>query len=145
MRVDTFNNLFEAHDESKCDYVAYGFADGRPTIKSHLGLFSELTTLDALQRVAQLTSEKLYIEHVTIYLYTHLTQFSIKLLNLPLELEERTDLRLTLDTMDDFKLLQEIYAKYVETDKSIEALLRLIDANPGYKILMRQNIECNEK
>ena len=145
LRVDTFNNLFEAHDETKCDYVAYGFADGRPTIKSHLGLFSELTTLDALQRVAQLTSEKLYIEHVTIYLYTHLTQFSIKLLNLPLELEERTDLRLTLDTMDDFKLLQEIYAKYVETDKSIEALLRLIDANPGYKILMRQNIECNEK
>ena len=69
----------------------------------------------------------------------------IKLLNLPLELEERTDLRLTLDTMDDFKLLQEIYAKYVETDKSIEALLRLIDANPGYKILMRQNIKCNEK
>ena len=40
---------------------AYGFADGRPTIKSHLGLFAELTTTDALRRAAAATQEKLYI------------------------------------------------------------------------------------
>lgn len=71
LRPETFNTFFAEHNFCPADYIAYGFADGRPTIKSHLGLYSELTTIDALRRAAVSTQEKLYIEHVTIYLYTH--------------------------------------------------------------------------
>ena len=71
LRPDTFPAFFREHDARPADYIAYGFADGRPTIKSHLGLFAELTTTDALRRAAAATQEKLYIEHVTIcLLYT---------------------------------------------------------------------------
>ena len=141
LRPDSFRAFFKEHDTRPADYIAYGFADGRPTIKSHLGLFAELTTADALRRAAAATQEKLYIEHVTIYLYTHPEAFSVRLLPLPDELEGRLDLRFTLDTMEDFTLLQELYAAFCEqTDHSIHALLRLVETHPEYRVKMLENI-----
>ena len=107
----------------------------------HIGLFAELTTLDALRRAAALTDEKLYREHVTIYLYTHLETFSVRLLPLPVWLEERKDLRFTLDTPDDFSLLGGLYAEwYEETDHSLKALLQTVDACPEYLKRMQKSI-----
>ncbi|MCD8184116.1 MAG: aminotransferase [Bacteroides sp.] len=146
LRPDSFHVFFEEHDARPADYIAYGFADGRPTIKSHLGLFAELTITDALRRAAAATQEKLYIEHVTIYLYTHPEAFSVRLLPLPDELEDRLDLRFTLDTMEDFTLLQELYTTFHEkTDCSIHALLGLVKTHPEYRAKMLENIARNEK
>lgn len=146
LRPDSFRVFFKEHDACPADYIAYGFADGRPTIKSHLGLFAELTTTDALRRAAAATQEKLYIEHVTIYLYTHPEEFKVRLLPLPDELEGRFDLRFTLDTMEDFTLLQELYATFYEkTDRSVHALLQLVKAHPEYREKMLENIARNEK
>ncbi len=144
LQVDTFAGLFAASD--KADYVAYGFADGRPTIKTHLGFFSELTSIGALKRIATSTKEKLYHEHVTNYMYTHPGEFSVHLLPLPEFLEERNDLRFTLDTPDDFRLLQELYASFrEETDGSLEALIKMVDSRSSYQIQMKKNITENEK
>ena len=146
LRPDSFKVFFNEHDTCPADYIAYGFADGRPTIKSHLGLFAELTTTDALRRAAAATQEKLYIEHVTIYLYTHPSEFSVRLLPMPDGLEERLDLRFTLDTMEDFTLLQTLYATFHEqTDHSIHALLQLVETHPEYRVKMLENIARNEK
>ena len=132
LRPDSFLTFFAEHDARPADYIAYGFA--------------ELTTADALRRAAAATQEKLYIEHVTIYLYTHPEAFSIRLLPLPDELEGRLDLRFTLDTMEDFTLLQELYATFYEqTDRSVHALLRLVEAHPEYRAKMLENIARNEK
>ena len=146
LRPENFNTFFAEHNFCPADYIAYGFADGRPTIKSHLGLYSELTTIDALRRAAVSTQEKLYIEHVTIYLYTHPEKFKVRLLPLPAELEGRFDLRFTLDTMEDFTLLQELYATFHEkTDRSVHALLQLVQSHPDYRARMLENIARNEK
>ena len=146
LRPETFNIFFREHDICPADYLAYGFSDGRPTIKSHLGLYAELTTTDALRRAAMSTQEKLYIEHVTIYLYTHPQQFNVRLLPLPHELEGRLDLRFTLDTPEDFALLQELYTTFYEqTDRSVNALLQLVEAHPEYRARMLENIARNEK
>lgn len=146
LQVESFQRFFDEHTASPADYIAYGFADGRPTIKSHLGLYAELTTLDALKRAAAETHEKLYIEHVTIYLYTHPERFNVRLLALPEELEGRLDLRFTLDTLEDFTLLQTLYAThYEETDRSVAALLGLVEAHPDYRHKMLENIARNEK
>ena len=111
-----------------------------------IGLFAELTTLDALRRAASLTGERLYHEHVTIYLYTHPETFSVELLPLPAELEHRQDLRFTLDTSDDFTLLSNLYADWYEgTDRSLPALLQTVDARPEYLARMKENIKRNEK
>ena len=146
LQPESFNTFFTEHDARPADYIAYGFADGRPTIKSHLGLYAELTTPEALRRAAIAAREKLYIEHVTIYLYTHPEEFEIHLLSLPDELEGRFDLRFTLDTLEDFTLLQELYATFHEkTDNSIQALLSLVQAHPEYRQRMLENIARNEK
>lgn len=146
LQVDTFQHFFSVADAAPVDYLAYGFADGRPTIKTHLGLFAELTTTQALRRAAAATQEKLYIEHVTIYLYTHPEQFAVTLLSLPTYLEGRLDLRFTLDTMEDFTLLQQLYAThYEQTDRSVQALLRLVESKSEYRTQMLENIARNEK
>lgn len=146
LRVDTFQSLFGAYDRDPSDYVSFGWSDGLPTIKSHIGLFAELTTVDALRRTASLTDEKLYREHVTIFLYTHPEIFKVQLLPMPAELEGRRDLRFTLDTLDDFNLLSALYGEWYEnTDHSIRALLQVVDAHPDYLKGMRENIRRNEK
>lgn len=146
LNTESFNTLFEASDREPADYVAFGFPDGRPTIKSHLGLFAELTTLEALERVAASTQEKLYREHVTIYEYTHPLEFTVRLLPLPDFLRERLDLRLTLDTPADFKLLSELYDRYQnECPGGLRDLVSLVDADPRYGAIMKQNIKENEK
>ena len=161
MQTDTFRDLINAADRNPdADYVAFAFPDGRPTIKSHLGLYAELATADALRRIEAMAAEpegsdnavmpeterKMCREHVTIGLYTHPADFSLAFLPLPEELQERTDLRLTLDTPSDFKLLQELYRRLgTETDGSLDALLEMVDANPQYGKIMKQNIAQNEK
>ncbi|MDE6683018.1 MAG: aminotransferase, partial [Muribaculaceae bacterium] len=81
--ASSFGRMFEVQSETGADYVCFSFPDGRPTIKSHLGLFAELATTDALRKASSLTDEKLYLEHVTIYLYTHPDIFSIARIPLP--------------------------------------------------------------
>lgn len=146
MLTDSFAELFKQQTLTCADYVGFGFPDGRPTIKSHLGLYAELATTDALRRAAAVTDEKLYREHVTIYLYTHPEAFRVSLIPLPAILQSRTDLRLTLDTPADFALLSELYRRHRdETDGSLPSLVSLIDSNPRYGAVMKQNILQNEK
>ena len=146
LQTDTFATLFERQSETGADYVGFGFPDGRPTIKSHLGLYAELATVEALRRAAQTTSEPLFHEHVTNYLYSHPDDFSVSLIDLPDFLRERTDLRLTLDTPEDFALLSELYRRHRdETDGTVRSLVQLVDSNPAYGAIMKQNIEKNEK
>lgn len=146
LQTGSFAAMLSEHDRAGGDYVAYAFPGGRPTIKSHLGLYAELTTLEALRRAAASTEEKLYREHVTIYLYTHPQEFECRYMPLPELLRKRTDLRLTLDTPSDFKLLHELYVRHRDTtDGSLPALISLIDSNPAYGAIMKENIRQNEK
>lgn len=150
LQADTFPLFFREHDRrapGAPDYLSYGFADGTPAIKSHLGLFSELATLEALRRVASSTSDKAAHEHVTLYLYTHPDEFRVCLLPLPPGLEGRRDLRFTLDTPDDFDLLRQLYAEASQPGggQDYGTLLRLVERNPVYRERMLRNIGLNGK
>lgn len=151
LQTGSFAALFAESDRHpEAGYVAFAFPDGRPTIKSHLGLYAELATVEALRHAALLCTgdadEKLYREHVTIYLYTHPQHFRLSFLPLPPVLRHRTDIRLTVDTPSDFSLLHELYSALSSNgDMSPEAMLRLVDANPEYGRIMKQNIAQNEK
>ena len=144
LRADSFDAMLDRQTATGADYVGYAFPDGRPTIKSHLGLYAELATTEALRRAAAATREKLYREHVTINLYTHPDDFRLSMLPLPEVLSRRTDLRLTLDTPADFALLSELY-RLAGDGCSPEQLVTLVDSDPRYARIMKQNIEQNEK
>ncbi len=83
---------------------------------------------------------------MTIYLYTHPQEFKLEFLPLPEFLQTRTDLRLTLDTPSDFALLQELYSRHLtETGGSLKELIELVDSEPRYHSVMKENIAQNEK
>ncbi len=146
LQVDSFRELFEQHTRTPVDYVSYQLASGRPVILSHLGLFPELVTADALQRVAELTEDLLYREHVTNYLYTHREEFRVKFLPLPEYLGEREDIRFTLDTPEDFAMLQEIFGYWMEMGQpALPEWIRWLDGQGGYTERMKKIIAENQK
>lgn len=143
LRTDSYRTLAREYISSPADYVAYAFPDGRPTIKSHLGLYPELASVSALRRLAASSGESLVREHVTIGLYSSPGLYSIRRLPLPELLRARTDLRLTLDTPSDFALLRELYQRHGAG--SLEELINLIDSEPRYGAIMSENILNNSK
>ena len=144
LQVDSIQHLLLKFQEESVDYLSYELYDHTPVIKSHLGLFAEVTTLKALKKVAQLTNEKKYREHVTNYIYAHPEFFKIKLLPLDQTLIFRNKIRLTIDTLDDFQLCQEIYDE-ISPNFTVESLLNAIDLKPSIVERMKAQIIENSK
>lgn len=126
------------------DYVGFAFPDGTPTIRSHVGLFAEAVSIDALIKVRQATNESIYLEHVTNYIYSHPEQFRIKLIPVPKGLEFRKDIRLTIDTLEDFEMAQRLISS-LGKHPSLENLITFIDSNPKFIEQMEAQIRKNSK
>jgi len=131
----------------KDDYLSYCFPDKTPVIKTHIGLFGEYTTLETLKKVKSLTNEPIFREHVTNFIYTNPNLFRVRFLNMPSNLLNRKDIRLTIDTKEDFELAQYIYSKVncLNNDNFLNRLLGIIDGDPKIRQIMNQQIKQNEK
>ena len=111
--VDLLKELYNRLTDSDYDYVSYCTSEGLPSIKTHYGFWAEGAKVSALEKVMNETSESIYHEHVTIYLYTHPEEYSINLKPISEtieDIESYPNLRLTIDTIDDFQISQEVYA-----------------------------------
>lgn len=139
--------LAEKFAQKPSDYLSFRFSKNRPSIKTHFGFYAEMVTLKALQKVASLTSEKLYIEHVTNYIYGHPEVFDVRFINAPELIFSRFDIRLTLDTPGDFSLHQKIYAemKVQNPNFGVEEVVAFLDQNPDILQQMKLEIENNSK
>ncbi|MDP4687030.1 MAG: hypothetical protein NWS53_09015 [Salibacteraceae bacterium] len=144
LQVDAIVELLNAFENSKSDYLSFKLDENTPIIKSHLGLFAEVTSLSALKKVAVLSDERFFHEHVTNYIYGHDQVFDVKWLTLPSYLGNRKDIRLTIDTLEDFELCQEIYRE-IEPDCSAQNILNAIDLNPARLERMKDQIIKNSK
>jgi spore coat polysaccharide biosynthesis protein SpsF len=120
------------------DYVSYKNSEGTPAIKTHWGLFAEFVTRDALQRAAKATTEAVYHEHVTNYIYGHDVAFTVKLKDAPMAIRNRNDLRFTIDTQADFETCQEVYAAWDK--QSLTSLINLVDGNTHWLDNMKKGI-----
>lgn len=126
------------------DYVSYGFPDGTPTIRSHIGMFAEVVKLSALIDVSLRTEESRYLEHVTNYVYEHPEFYKCQLLSLPKNLELRKDIRLTIDTIEDFLNMQELIGLTGEFP-TMEEIIQSIERNPHILQKMETQIKLNSK
>lgn len=128
------------------DYVSFSFPDGTPTIMSHIGLYTELVVSDSLKKASSIIQESIYKEHVTNYIYTHTDKFNIKLFQLDENIAKRKDIRLTLDTEEDFYNCQQIW-NYVVDDYNAELdkIFEYIDSNEEIKQSMKNQIVANSK
>jgi spore coat polysaccharide biosynthesis protein SpsF len=145
LRPEFMQSIVESYFEAPCDYHSYAFPDGTPTIRSHIGLFAEMVSLQALESAAARTDNPFYHEHVTNYIYSNEDLFRVKFKQLPLLIQPRKDIRLTVDTPADFAIVSSLYALLKEGDDTVEALVNLVDQHPEYLNEMKQLISTYEK
>lgn len=131
----------------KYDYISYITKEGVPSIKTHYGLWGEATTTKALKKVDQLTKETIYHEHVTNYIYEHSEYFNLKFIPIPDEVSQHKKMRLTIDTIDDFVILQKIYSLILNNnlDVNLENILKILEENPDFYNIMQIQINNNSK
>ena len=139
--------LLPAQDSNKYDYISYKVDQGKPSILSHLGFWGEIVKYDTLKRIISSTNKKIYLEHVTNYIYLHPEKFSLKLINAPYGLGGRNDIRLTVDTKTDFEMNQMLYQQIVEQDIPFvpKGIVNYIDEHTELKQIMKGQIEINSK
>lgn len=145
LNIQALKGLIEVGNKSKADYISYKTSQNKPTILTHYGFWAEIVRLTALKKVQQLTSDKLYLEHVTNFIYKNPDIFTLELLPIPKEIESYSNVRMTLDTKEDFDLLQEIYQSNPDFNGPTQELINLVAENTNWLNRMKSQILKNEK
>lgn len=126
------------------DYFSFCNAEGIPAIKTHWGLFVEGVKLSALKRASELLQDHVhrdfYSEHVTNFIYGNPKEFRVVLEEAPEVISSRNDLRFTIDTPADFENMHSLL-KLTDSKITLSELIKVVDANPIIKSIMRQGID----
>ncbi len=143
----SMKTLIDAFEESDYDYLSFQLSGNKPSILTHFGFWTEAVRLSALEKAQQLTSDKLYHEHVTNYIYGNPQLFNVQFIKADELVFSRTDIRMTLDTPDDFEIQQEIFATISKENPNfgIPEIVKWLDQRPEILEIMKKEIEKNQK
>ena len=139
--------LASAFDKSDADYLGFQLEGNKPSILTHFGFWAEAVRLDALVKAVCLTTEKLYHEHVTNYIYGNPDLFNVQFLKADQVVFSRTDIRMTLDTAEDFDIQQRIFATISGENLNfgIPEIVSWLDRHPEVLEQMKNEIGKNQK
>ncbi len=127
--VSFLKELLEFHSKnSDADYWSFANYKNIPVIKTHFGFFAEIVTAKCLHKVENETHDLLYLEHVTNYVYSQ-DGFKVMLKPLPNYLNDREDLRFTIDDKADFTFLKEVYQFYKNNNFNIRKTISFVEDN----------------
>jgi spore coat polysaccharide biosynthesis protein SpsF len=145
--VSSFAQFIEWNEESQADYTSYGIADGHPTIKTHFGLWAEYVSASALVKASEMTEEKLYIEHVTNFIYGNPDVFEVEIKSLPHNWSKEKNIRFTLDSKEDFDLLADMYCHFIESkiEMTPKNLISYVKKNKNIENQMANQVARWEK
>lgn len=120
------DRIIEEHLNSDVDYTSSGISRTFPW-----GLGAEVFSFDALERAYEEAKLDYEREHVTPYIYQHPNLFKIKAIEATGKLR-RPDLRLTVDTEEDLRLIKEIFKRLYRDDQAFytEDIIDLLDKHP---------------
>jgi spore coat polysaccharide biosynthesis protein SpsF len=124
------------------DYISFKIRE-IPSILTHYGFWAELVSLQALCVAAESNDNKTK-EHVTNYIYKNADKFNIKWLKTSEVIEKNMNIRLTVDTADDFINAQFIY-KITGELFDPESIIEIINKTPEVKNRMLTQIGENKK
>jgi spore coat polysaccharide biosynthesis protein SpsF len=132
---------------SDADYLGFQLEGNKPSILTHFGFWAEAVRLSALEKAASLTDEKRYHEHVTNFVYGNPALFNVQFLKADPLVFSRTDIRMTLDTAEDFVLQKDIYAAIRQQNPTfgIRDIVAYLDNYPQILHQMKQEIQKNQK
>lgn len=139
--------LIERAKTSDADYIGFCI-NNKPSILTHFGFWGEFVRLSALKRVEQTTEEDTPAhEHVTFHIYNHPDKYKCEWIAGPKFLQGRDDIRLTIDTAEDFdnalKVYSDLKSKY--GDFSLQDIVVYLDSHMEIKQSMISNIYNNRK
>lgn len=139
--------LVSEFEKSEADYLSYQLAGNKPSILTHFGFWTEAVRLDALEKAQELTNEKLYHEHVTNFIYGNPEIFNVQFIQADQLVFSRTDIRMTLDTPEDFKIQQQIFATISKENPNfgIPEIVNWLDCRPEILEVMKNEILKNQK
>jgi spore coat polysaccharide biosynthesis protein SpsF len=145
--LESLKLLLHEFEESDADYLGFQLAGHKPSILTHFGFWGEAVRYDALEKVQKLTCEPLFHEHVTNFIYGHPHIFRLAFIPADPVVYNRTDIRLTLDTPEDFEIQKQIFA-IISREKpnfAIREIVSWLDEHPEMLERMKQEIEKNRK
>jgi spore coat polysaccharide biosynthesis protein SpsF len=132
---DLIDRLVTSAEFSGCDYASYSFADGRPVMQSHLGVFAEWCRADAIVRADRLATNPADRSEATRYLYLRPDLFALKMIAVPQRLD-RNDLRLAIRDEEDWEELQTIFDALGPESLDWQYIASLIDRQPTMRARM---------
>lgn len=140
-------NLIAEFNNSEADYLSFHLAGNKPSILTHFGFWTEAVRLSALEKARQLTSEQLYHEHVTNFIYRNPQLFDVQFIPANPLVFSRTDIRMTLDTPEDFEIQQKIFAAIIKENPNfaIPEIILWLDNHPEILVMMKKEIFRNQK
>lgn len=118
--------------DKQVEYLLKNNFDYVSTKNIILGLSSEVFTFDALEKAWKNAKEKYQREHVTPYIYENPNLFKVFYLEPP-EYLKREGIRLTIDTIKDFKLYLELQKHFDLINVDIRQIIDFLDKNPQIK------------
>ncbi len=120
------DKLLEVYHANNYDYVANVLKRTYPR-----GLDTQVFATSVLDEVARLTDDPVDHEHVSLYIYEHPERFKLHNVESGLP-EEYWDLRLTVDTADDFELIRRIYEELYPSNPAftMEDIVELFQRQP---------------
>ena len=138
--------LIAKAEDSNADYIGFKI-NGLPSIKTHFGFWGEFVTFDALKKVTATTKDKQAHEHVTIHIYTHPEDYRCEWIDCPDFIQGRDDIRLTVDTKEDFNNAQQVYTDLTTTHScfGLKDIIDYLDTHEALKASMKRIISQNTK
>ncbi|MBT3510661.1 MAG: glycosyltransferase family protein [Nitrospina sp.] len=135
--IPLLRSLIQAHLTDKADYTL-------PQDPVPLGSACEVVRLAALKKINELAKSSIYREHVTTWFHEHPSSFRIKRINVPDYLKNHT-FRLTVDTDQDFQIMDELFNNLTHSPESplnLETVIEYLIAHPETVAL---NIDIPQK
>ncbi len=127
--IDLLNKMYESHLD-KC--AEYTYSEGYP-----IGVQEEIVTFEALSKCYELSSKVNHFEHVLEYILENQNEFTVNLIKAKGKVN-RPDVRVTLDTKNDFERIIKYYTVFENTvDLSIERIISFWDSQDAWKSVIK--------
>ncbi len=101
--IELLNKMFDSHFKTNADYT---YSEGYP-----IGVQEEIVSFEALNKCYELSCKRNHFEHVLEYILENPTDFKINKLSAEGKMN-RPDIRVTLDTEEDFRIIEKYYNYY---------------------------------
>jgi spore coat polysaccharide biosynthesis protein SpsF len=131
--VDRLVNTADEHPE--CDYIGYCRRDGLRAILSRVGIFAEWCRSTALLRAGREVSSAVDRQEPLHYLVSHPETFAVRLIPAPPGLD-RDDVRLTVDSEEDWEHVQTIYEALGPEALDWQRIAGLLEQQPALRSRM---------